>query len=182
MGRAAISFRQTPYPAVIVSTKIFIKNEISCKRKQTIVTNHNFDDDHILIHVRLVTYYTEKRVQIKMDKVEELQHSYSQYEIKPTLFINMRGCIIDPTTKNGGMTFVVGKTGETPRPRFFHPRGETETRTRDLSGGRRAPNRLHHEDTLGLYYPPLIFKYKKKCPITVLCLVFAIIFFLFKYL
>ena len=59
-----------------------------------IVTNHNSSDGQILIHVRPVTDYTGRRVQIKMDKVEELQHSYSQYEIKPTLFINMWCCII----------------------------------------------------------------------------------------
>ena len=54
--------------------------------------------------------------------------------------------------RNGGMKFVLGKTGETPQkptqtpfrpPR--NPHGVTETRTRDPSGGRRAPNRLRHE-------------------------------------
>ena len=58
--------------------------------------------------------------------------------------------------RNGGMKFVVGKTGETPRKTYpdpvynnkiipRNPHGVTETRTRDPGDGRRAPNRLRHE-------------------------------------
>ena len=55
--------------------------------------------------------------------------------------------------RNGGMKFVVGENGRNPREKptqtpFRPPRtlyGGTETRTRDPSGGRRAPNRLRHE-------------------------------------
>ena len=51
------------------------------------------------------------------------------------------------------MKFVVGENGRNPqknlhRPRFVHHEthmGVTETRTRDPSGWRRAPNRLRHE-------------------------------------
>ena len=51
--------------------------------------------------------------------------------------------------RNGGMKFVVGEKGEKPTQSPFrpprNPHGVTETRTRDPSGGRRAPNRLRHE-------------------------------------
>ena len=50
------------------------------------------------------------------------------------------------------MKFVGGKREkprEKPTQTLFRPprkpHGVTETRTRDLSGGRRAPNRLRHE-------------------------------------
>ena len=53
--------------------------------------------------------------------------------------------------RNGGMKFVAGETGVTPRQPTLtpfrslrNPHGESETRTRDPSGGRRATNRLGH--------------------------------------
>ena len=62
--------------------------------------------------------------------------------------------------RNGGMKFVVGKMGETPRKTYpdpfrppRNPHGVTETRTRDPSGGRRASNHLRHEAALiGSFY------------------------------
>ena len=55
--------------------------------------------------------------------------------------------------RNGGIKSAVRENRETPREKptqtQFHPQrnphGVTETRFRDPSGGRRAPNRLHHK-------------------------------------
>ena len=60
------------------------------------------------------------------------------------------------------MKFVVERNGRNPaknlpRPRFVHHETHmevTETRTRDSSGGRRAPNRLRHEAALRFFYVP----------------------------
>ena len=57
------------------------------------------------------------------------------------------------------MKFVMGENGRNPREKptqtsFRPPRnphGVTETRTRDPSGGRRAPNSLRHEAAAGLH-------------------------------
>ena len=44
------------------------------------------------------------------------------------------------------------KPTQTPFRPSRNPHGETQTRTRDPSGGRRAPNRLRHEAALNSYY------------------------------
>ena len=61
--------------------------------------------------------------------------------------------------RNGGMKFVVGKTGETPRKTYpdpfrppRSPLGVTEKRTRDPSGVRRASNRMRHEAASIYFY------------------------------
>ena len=44
------------------------------------------------------------------------------------------------------------KPTQTPFRPPRNPHGVTETQTRDPSGGRRAPNRLHHEAATNNYY------------------------------
>ena len=61
------------------------------------------------------------------------------------------------------MKFVVGENGrnlrEKPTQTPFRPprnqHGVTEMRTRDPSGGRRAPNRLRHEAALSIFKHPI---------------------------